>query len=78
MIRNIPAAARVLQTIQFLGSTPAKFGLDANGDTVTAERYYRGSMRRYRVVRVRKDGFTVSLDTASSEAVADHVIGAMA
>ena len=72
------AAQQVFDRIAFLGSVPAKFGKDENGDDVTCERYYRGSMRRYRVVRVRKDGFTVSLDTASTQAATDHVIGAMA
>jgi hypothetical protein len=72
------AAQKVLNRIQFLGSTPAKFGLDVNGDTVTVTRYYQGPMRRYRVVRNRENGFTVSMDSASSVAVADHVNAAMA
>lgn len=72
------ATDRVLATVRYLGSSPATFGLDADGATVTAERYYHGPMRRYRVVRVRVDGSTVSLVSACSQEIADHVVAAMA
>ena len=66
-------AQKILATVQFLGSTAAKFGKDEAGHDVSVERYFRGPLRYYRVVRSHADGFRVSMDSASSEAVAAHL-----
>lgn len=70
----------ILRRIIFLGSTPATFGEDKRGATVTVERYIRGGARRFRVVRHRADGFAVTCDSHVTSTVASHVkqaIGSM-
>ena len=68
---------KITATVRFLGSTAIKLGKDEAGHDVSVERYFRGPLRYYRVVRSHANGFRVSMDSASSEAVAAHVVAAV-